>query len=55
MKDAYKAQHDRELYDRGKEVEDAYHKPVREAEIASRKVEKLEANQQTQSRSRSMD
>lgn len=54
MQAAYKAQHDRDLYDQGKEVEGAYHKPVREAEIAARKAEKMENNQQTQSHSRSM-
>lgn len=51
MKDAYKNTHDRELYDHGKKVEEAYHKPVREAEIASRKVEKLETQSRTQNRS----
>ena len=54
MKDAYKAAHDRDLYEASKEVEDAYHKPVREAEIAARKAEKLEAESQTRSQNRSM-
>ena len=54
MKDAYKAAHGRDLYEASKEVEDAYHKPVREAEIAARKAEKLETESQTRSQNRSM-
>lgn len=50
MNDAYQNTHDRELYEAGKEVEDAYHKPVREAEIAARKQEQL----QSRTRNRSM-
>ncbi len=49
MKDAFAAKHGEDLYERGKAAEEAYHKPVREAEIATRKAEKL----QTQSQSRS--
>lgn len=49
MKDAFAVKHGADLYERGKAAEEAYHKPVREAEIAARKAEKL----QTQSQSRS--
>lgn len=49
MKDAFTAKHGEDLYECGKAAEEAYHKPVREAEIAARKAEKL----QTQSQSRS--
>lgn len=49
MKDEYRANHGRDLYEVGKEIEAAYHKPVREAEIAARKAEQLE--NRTQSRS----
>ncbi|WP_299283281.1 hypothetical protein [uncultured Tateyamaria sp.] len=48
MQEAFKAQHGRDLYKAGKEVEEAYHKPVRAAEIAARKAEKLEAPGQQQ-------
>ena len=50
MAQSYETQHGVTLYARGKEVEEAYHRPVREAEIAARKAEKL----QTHSRSQSM-
>lgn len=50
MKDTFKEVHSRDLYEAGKEVEAAYHRPVREAEIAARKVEKLETRTQQQSR-----
>lgn len=54
IKDAYQNAHERDLYEAGKEVEEAYHKPVREAEIAARKQDQLESRGQTQSRARSM-
>ncbi len=54
MKEAFKTTHGRDLYEAGKELEDAYHKPVREAEIASRKAEKLEARPQNYTKNRSM-
>ena len=50
MSETFEAKHGKELYAHGKEIEEAYHKPVREAEIAARKAEKL----QTHSRSQSM-
>ncbi len=50
MKETYQATHNRDLYEAGKEIEAAYHKPVREAEIAARKAEQLE----TRAHSRSM-
>lgn len=53
MKDEYQANHGRDLYEVGKELEEAYHRPVREAEIAARKAEKLEIR--TQSRSQTMN
>ena len=49
MKDVYRQHHDRGLYEHGKELEAAYHKPVREAEIAARKAEKLQTHSRTQS------
>ncbi|MEM7427863.1 MAG: hypothetical protein AAF441_17350 [Pseudomonadota bacterium] len=54
MKEAYRTAHNRGLYETGKEVEEAYHKPVREAEIAARKAEKIEAEGRTQTQARSM-
>ena len=42
MKDTFQSQYGRDLYEAGKEIEAAYHKPVREAEIAERKAEQLE-------------
>ncbi|MEM7746197.1 MAG: hypothetical protein AAF409_21085 [Pseudomonadota bacterium] len=50
MKDAFQAKHGRDLYEAGKEIEDAYHKPVREAEIAQRKAEKLQTRSRSQAR-----
>ena len=50
MKETYQAAHGRDLYEAGKEIEEAYHRPAREAEIAARKAEKL----QTRSRAQSM-
>lgn len=50
MKDIYQQHHGRELYAEGKEIEAAYHTPVREAEIAARKAERL----QTRNPARSM-
>lgn len=52
MKEAYRTAYNMGLYDQGKTVEEAYHKPVREAEIAARKAEKLETQAQSRSRSR---
>lgn len=46
-REAFKAHDGRDLYDAGKEIEEAYHRPARQAEIATRKAE------QTQSRSQS--
>lgn len=51
MSEAFEAKHGKELYAHGKEVEEAYHKPVREAEIASRKAEKLQTRERMQSMS----
>ena len=51
MKEAYQAKHGRDLYEAGKEIEEAYHKPVREAEIAERKADKLQARDRMQSMS----
>lgn len=50
MKETFKEVHSRDLYEAGKEIEAAYHRPVREAEIAARKAEKLETRDQQQSR-----
>lgn len=49
MKDTFKDRYASDLVKHGKDIEEAYHKPVLEAEIAARKAEKL----QTQSHSRS--
>ncbi|MEM9813360.1 MAG: hypothetical protein AAF160_21715 [Pseudomonadota bacterium] len=49
MKETYQAAHDRDLYEAGKELEEAYHRPVREAEIAERKAEKLQSRSRSQS------
>lgn len=49
MSEVFAQRHGKELYAHGKEVEDAYHKPVREAEIAARKAEKLQTRTQSQS------
>jgi len=49
MREAFKEADGRDLYDHGKDIEEAYHKPVREAEIAARKVEKLQSRSQSQS------
>ncbi|MEM7530451.1 MAG: hypothetical protein AAF416_22930 [Pseudomonadota bacterium] len=50
MKEAYQAKHGRELYEVGKELEEAYHRPVREAEIAARKAEQSPSRNQTRAR-----
>jgi len=50
IKDIYQQHHGRDLYAAGKEIDAAYHTPVREAEIAARKAEKL----QTRNPARSM-
>lgn len=39
MKESFEQHHGRDLYDHGKKIEETYHKPVREAEIAARKAE----------------
>jgi hypothetical protein len=49
MKDAFQTTYGRDLYEHGKEIEEAYHKPVREAEIAAYKAEKLQNQSQSQS------
>lgn len=49
MNDAFQASQGRDLYEHGKEIEEAYHKPVREAEIAAYKAEKLQSQSQSQS------
>ena len=51
MKDAFELRHSRDLYTHGKEIEEANHKPTRDAEIEARKAE----SSQTRSQSRSMD
>ncbi|GFE50531.1 hypothetical protein So717_22840 [Roseobacter cerasinus] len=49
MADVFEQAHGKELYAHGKELEEAYHKPVREAEIAARKAEQLQSRNHTQS------
>jgi len=41
MQDSFAEKHGKDLYAHGKRLEEAYHKPVREAEIAARRAEKL--------------
>ncbi|WP_350335274.1 hypothetical protein [Coralliovum pocilloporae] len=48
MSVAYEQAEGKEFHEAGKEVEDAYHKPVREARIAARKQTALENRQQHQ-------
>lgn len=50
MKDTFAKDQGKDLYAHGKEVEAAYHRPAKEAEIAARKAEKL----QTHARSRTL-
>ncbi|MEP1574585.1 hypothetical protein [Roseibium album] len=50
MKDAFQTKHGKSLYEEGKAFEEAYHRPVKEAEIASRKAEKLQERNQSYSR-----
>jgi len=47
MKDSFEQHHSKDLYAHGKEIEEAYHKPVREAEIATRKAEQLQSRSQS--------
>ena len=49
MNETFKATHGVSLYNHSKDIEQAYHKPVREAEIAVRKVEKLQIHYRSQS------
>lgn len=49
MKDSFKQQHGQDLYAYGKEIEQAYHKPAREAEMAARRAEQTQARSQSQS------
>lgn len=49
MKETFEQSHGKDLYAHGKEFEEAYYKPVREAEIAARKAEQLQTRSQSQS------
>lgn len=49
MSEAFEQTHGKDLYAHGKEVENAYHKPARDAEVAARKAEKLQTQSQAQS------
>ncbi|MDA5556059.1 hypothetical protein [Shimia sp. MMG029] len=49
MSEVFEQTHGKELYAHGKELEEAYHKPVREAEIAARKAEQLQSRSRTRS------
>lgn len=49
MKESYQSKHGRDLYEVGKEIEEAYHRPAREAEAAARKAEKLQSRSRAQS------
>lgn len=51
MKECYQTAHGRDLYAVGKEVEEAYHQPVRAAEIAERRAEQSQTRAQQRSRS----
>ncbi|MEL7444325.1 MAG: hypothetical protein AAGK02_00755 [Pseudomonadota bacterium] len=50
MKEVFEAHHQKDLYAHGKEIEAAYHKPVRDAEIAERKAEQSQSRSRSQSR-----
>ena len=50
MKEVFQEHHQKELHEHGKDIEEAYHKPVREAAIAERKAEKLQSRSQQRSR-----
>lgn len=54
MADAFEKAHPNSLYETAKETEEAYHKPVREAEIAERKQQQLENRTQSQTVSQTM-
>lgn len=47
MGEAFEATHGRTLYEAGKDVETAFHKPVREAEVAAQKAEQAQARSQS--------
>ncbi|MEM8646933.1 MAG: hypothetical protein AAGF86_11375 [Pseudomonadota bacterium] len=49
MKESYQTAHNRDLYEAGKEIEDAYNRPVREKAIAERKAEQLQTRAQQRS------
>ncbi|MEP3785611.1 MULTISPECIES: hypothetical protein [Paracoccaceae] len=51
MKDSFQAAHHRDLYEAGKEIEAAYHTPVRTKEVAARTAERLQSQSQSRSRS----
>ncbi|WP_299825290.1 hypothetical protein [uncultured Roseobacter sp.] len=49
MAEEFEQKHGKKLSTHGKESEEAYHKPVREAEIAARKAEQLQSRRRSQS------
>lgn len=49
MKETFEAHHGKDLYAHGKSAEETHHKPVRDAEIASRQAEKQQTRIQNQS------
>ncbi|MEM9761910.1 MAG: hypothetical protein AAF968_05280 [Pseudomonadota bacterium] len=52
MKDAYDAKEGRDLYEVGKSLEETYHRPVRNAEIAARKLDQSKAQDPARTRRR---
>jgi len=51
MKDVFAQHHDKDLYAHGKQAEEKYHKPAREAEMAARKAEQQPTQAQSRARS----
>ncbi|MGC3939939.1 hypothetical protein ACOTTU_19205 [Roseobacter sp. EG26] len=49
MKDVFQQNYGKELYAHGKQIEEQFHKPVREAEMAARKQEQQPVRSQSQS------
>lgn len=50
MKETFQTYHDKDLYAHGKALEEAHHKPMREAESAARKAQKLQMRRSSHSR-----
>jgi hypothetical protein len=51
MKETFEQHHSKDLYAHGKEIEEAYYRPVKEAEIAARRTENLQSHAQVRAMS----